>query len=308
MTQTPGKDATDSKLTKPNRQVRQQAKPKPTERREVIAFAMASESFQQKYGPWALVTGASSGLGAEFCRQLAAKGLHIVAVARREELLRNLCGEIQRETGREARMMVADLSTKAGVQSVIRQTDDLDIGLLVNNAGVTHTGSFFSAAASEVDQLMSLNVHAPTILSHAIGERLARRRAGGILFVSSIASRGMAWMAAYSASKSYVSCLARTLNDELRRWGVSVMALEPGFVRTDMTRSEDGSYSLPLIIDADYCVRETLAAFGRSLVFTPGLLNRIAYGVLAWLPHSVFIRLQAEVALRQYGSDLAKLD
>lgn len=233
--------------------------------------------FLEKYGPYALVTGASSGIGAEFARQLSVIGLNLILVARRLENLKELAAQITNSCKVDVKCIRADLSCPEKVEEVIHACQELHVGLLVNNAGVQLNGSFFHPQFAQHRNCLAVNVVAPTHLAYAFARKLVERKRGGIIFVSSVSSGGMPWFATYSSSKAYLSTLALTLGDELRRYGIDVLCLEPGLVASEMTLNPgqvDHSYGYFLMDTAD-CVKQAIDALGNKSMCTPGLLNRI---------------------------------
>lgn len=256
----------------------------------------ARTELAQKYGPWAVVTGASSGIGAEFARQLAVAGLSVVLVARREARLQAVAETLSSMCGVDTAVVAADLAKESGVADVVRACEGREVGFLVNNAGVELHGSFFHQGIESHRNCLALNVVAVTELAHAFGQRFCEQRRGGIIFVSSISSGGMPWFATYSSSKAYVTSLALTLRDEVGRSGVDVMALEPGLVSSEMTLEpgqEEHGYG-GYLMDTDICVREALEMLGRRAVYTPGLKNRIIKNFLYLLPRTLALWLLAE--------------
>lgn len=223
----------------------------------------------QRYGPWAVITGASSGIGAEFARQLAAHKLSIVLVARREAQLQEISDAIRREHDVETRVIPADLTTEQGCTAVVSGTADVDVGLLVNNAGMELHGSFLNKPASTHMTLIALNVTALTTLTHAFGKRLVARRKGGIIQVSSTAKDGLSYMSTYSASKAFVSNLAVILREEMREFGVDVLSFEPGGVDTGKPEGDFHKMGWPFSHVSDV-VRQALDALvERKLRITP---------------------------------------
>lgn len=233
-------------------------------------------SFVEKYGPWALITGASSGIGAGFARHLASLKLNVVLVARREDRLRKLASELRESFNIKTKYIVSDLSTESGIESVRTRTQYLDIGLLVNNAGIEQHGSFLRLGEQSSNKVISLNVVAVTSLAHIIGERLVKAgRTGGVIFVSSAMKSGMPWFSAYAASKAYVSMLAISLREEWKDAGIDVFSLEPGLVESDMLTQPDLlCFQLPSVT-VEQCVEEAIEAFGEKGMFrtTPGHEN-----------------------------------
>ncbi len=138
-------------------------------------------SFRDKYGPWALVSGASSGMGAAFARQLAAKGLNVVLVARREERLRALSEELKRSASAQTRVVSADLTRDDFIPRLAEATEGLEINLLVNNAGLGVTGEFLANDLGAELGMLHLNCRAPLLLTHHYGRMMRARQRGGII-------------------------------------------------------------------------------------------------------------------------------
>lgn len=250
--------------------------------------------FGDKYGPWAVVTGASAGIGAEFVRQLATTGLSVVLVARRAEILEALEQEVAEKYNVKVLTVAADLSEPEGWDKVLTETEALDVGLLVNNAGIMLHGAFLRDDFDKHLRLINVNVTAVTSLAHAFGRRFAKRGRGGILFVSSAVSTMYPWLATYSCSKAYVSSLALILREEFVQHNISVTVLEPGPVGTEMSSGFSDSMDFGKaglsMIPAEQCVSEALQAFseGRARI-TPSLKMRIAFWMTQLLPP--FIRM-----------------
>lgn len=262
---------------------------------------MSHAAFREKYGPWALVTGASSGIGAEFSRQLAARGLSIVLVARREDRLQALAAALKDTCHVDTLVVTADLTHPDAHNIVSEACKHLQIGLLINNAGIASHGSFFKHPIDSYQNMIALNITAVTAMAHAFGRQMCLRGKGGIIFISSISASGMPWMATYCSTKSYVTCLALTLRDELNRNGVDCMSLEPGLVVSEMTLGENeadepGDVTL---MPTEQCVSEALQVFGRKAVYTPGLRNRIIKNLLLLLPRPLALWLLSKFLLTQ---------
>lgn len=184
---------------------------------------------------WAVVTGASSGLGREFALALAERGYPVLAVARRGERLRALADEVDAGGGR-LQPLVADLSTSAGVEALLARAAALEIELLVNNAGVASYGPFASASAERERGLVRLNVEAIVALTRGLMPQLLDRGRGGIINVASqMAFQPMPYFASYAASKAFVLSFSEALAEELRGTAVRVTAIAPGFVSTEFS-------------------------------------------------------------------------
>ena len=236
-----------------------------------------SNAFKEKYGPWALVTGASAGIGREIAREIARRGLNVVIVARREELLNSIAEKFRDNLDVEVRVVTADFSRPGASQAVFDAVADLDIGLVVPNAGIEVSGEFIATDLEQLNRLNRINVVTPTELAHLFGRRLARRGHGGIMLVSSlVAYQGTPLLATYAAGKAYILSLGEALNVELGHQGVDVTVLSPGVTDTDMVKNIAVDFSkMPLIAELPWHVARTgLNALGRKASVVPGLLNK----------------------------------
>ena len=185
---------------------------------------------------WGLVTGASSGIGAEFARRLAARGMHLVLTARREELLKELANELDTRHGTKTQLVIGDLAEPEFPQQLFDtvQKADRDISLLVNNAGFGDVGIVSEANVPKLLKMIELNIRALTELTYLYLPQMFDRREGAIVNVASVAGfQPVAYMPVYSASKAYVLHFSEALWAECRDHGVTVMALCPGTTRTD---------------------------------------------------------------------------
>jgi short-subunit dehydrogenase len=184
----------------------------------------------------ALVTGASSGIGAEIARVLAARRIDLVLSARRLDRLEALAAELRERHGVAVTCLACDLAAAGGGEELHRQVRDLGlpISMLINNAGFGAHGALVEQDLSLLQSMIRLNVMATTTLTRLFAADMRTRGQGRILNVSSFSAvQPPPWIAAYAATKSYLLTLSRTLNWELRGTGVTVSALCPGFARTE---------------------------------------------------------------------------
>ena len=245
--------------------------------------------FKQQYGPWALVTGASSGIGAEFARQLAARGLNLVLVARRQERLEALGAELTTAHGVETRALPLDLTAPDLVTPVLAATADLELGLLINNAGFATTGDFLDQPGETQTRMVDLACRAPVALTHALVPAMKARGRGGVIFTASLMGFGGAsWWATYNATKGFDVLLAEGLGAELAPHGVDVLALCPGGTRTEFTDVAGAPVNSRLaqafLMDVEPVVRTGLASLGRRRVAIPGLMNWLSVFSFRFLP------------------------
>jgi short-subunit dehydrogenase len=230
---------------------------------------------------WAVVTGASAGLGVEFARQLAQQQYDVVLVARRRDRIEALAREIE-QGGRRAVAIESDLAAPGAVGALVADLDarGVEPDLLVNNAGIGLHGPALDPLPERVETMLRLNVLALTELALALGKRMATRGAGAIVNVSSTASfQPDPWFAAYGATKAYVTSFSLALAQELAPRGVHVLTCCPGPTRTEFNETAGVRAAMDagwLYMDAARCVAITLRALRRHrrLVIT-GWLNRI---------------------------------
>ncbi|GIX05312.1 MAG: short-chain dehydrogenase [Planctomycetaceae bacterium] len=185
---------------------------------------------------WALVTGASAGLGAEFARQLAARGMHLVLVARRGELLAQLAEELHVRHATRCEVIATDLSQPQSVQQVVAEVErrGIHIDLLVNNAGFGVVGDVDHADIDRLLQMIRLNISAAVELTYRILPGMLARGCGAIINVSSLSAfQPVAFMGVYAASKAFLLHFSEALAEELRPRGITILAVCPGVTRTD---------------------------------------------------------------------------
>jgi uncharacterized protein len=214
-----------------------------------------------------LITGASSGLGAEFARQVAPRAKVIVLAARRMERLQALAAEIARD-GLTIHCLPVNLADSADVGRFIDEVRPLGINVLINNAGVGDHGLFEDSRWERIEEMIDVNITGLTRLTHALVKDLIQRGGAGILNVSSIAGLlPVPQMAIYAASKAFVTSFSEALRAELRGTGVRVLALCPGPVDTEFFEiaerpGSDASQAAPAImkVPASEVVRAGLAA------------------------------------------------
>jgi short-subunit dehydrogenase len=184
---------------------------------------------------WALVTGASSGIGAEFARQLAARGMHLILCARREQLLTQLAAELHQAHGTKTEIIIADLSNPHEPKRLLEeaQKKGITIELLVNNAGFGYVAEIEKTNVSRVLEMIQVNIAALTELTYAVLPGMLARGHGGIINVASVAAfQPVGYMGAYAASKAYVLHFSEALWAEARDRGVTITAVCPGTTRT----------------------------------------------------------------------------
>jgi len=264
---------------------------------------------QQRFGPWALVTGASSGIGREFARQLAANGVNVALAARRRPVLDEVGRDLAARYGIEYRCLQVDLATSGFLRTITEATNDLDIGIVVSNAGDMVLGAFLASTHDSLLDEIRVNAETHLSLTHHFGQRLARRGRGGILLVSSIAGlQPVPFVANYAATKAYTLALGEALHHELAPTGVNVTVLVPGATDTPMiTRfGADQTPMRRMIMPVQACVSDALAALAANRpVRISGRMNRATIAVLPRTARRrIFGAMNASMATRMSQATL----
>lgn len=248
--------------------------------------------FKNRYGPWAVVTGASSGIGRACAEWLAAAGLNLVLVARRGDALQALARELG--GGDTIKVVVADLAEPAGLTAVETATAGLDVGLLVAAAGYGTSGEFLRGHPGEELAMLDVNCRAVLVQSRHFGQRFAERGRGGlVLFGSLVGFQGAPMAANYAATKAYVQTLGEGLHVELAPLGVDVLVSAPGPVRSgfaDRARMQMGAADQPGAV-----ARATMKALGHRMTVTPGPLGKVLTWSLATAPRSLRTRIMGKI-------------
>ena len=238
----------------------------------------------KRFGPWALITGASSGIGREFARQIAASHINVVLVARRQALLDALGTELARDFGVKHRVVVADLSDQGFMAGLADATRDLDIGLVISNAGTGNPGRFIDKEREELAMTLRLSALAHAELALHFGRKLAERGTGGLLFVGAMgADTGLPFMAHDAGAKAYVQSLGLALHEEFKPRGVYVTVLPPGMTDTPvLARFGLDLKTMPIkAMKVDQAVTEGLNALAvNKAIIIPGRMNRIMRAIL----------------------------
>ena len=240
------------------------------------------QNLMKKYEGWALVTGASSGIGKEFAKELAKQHFNLVLVGRNEAKLQVLSNRLKSEHPINTRVVRADLSQTDDLESIPSQTRDLDIGLVVLSAGVDEMGVFLDKNYSDLQRMLRTNVDSLTYLAHHYGNAMRERRhtlkkRGGILLVSSLfAYQGIPNFAAYAATKAYVLTLGEALTSELGKQNIDVLTLSPGLTATPFADGLKMNLSLlPMIAqNPNKVARLGLKKIGKKATVVSGFINK----------------------------------
>jgi short-subunit dehydrogenase len=246
-------------------------------------------TFAEKYGPWAIVTGAAAGMGAAFCDELAARGVQVVGV--------------DRDPCDTARSLVADLTASDAAQTIIGAVDDLDVGLVISNAALSYVGQFLDQTLDARLAQLRMNCELPLRLVDHFLPQLVERGQGGMILLSSLSSmRGAPLVTGYAATKAWNLLLAESLWDEVRGQGVDVLAVLPGSTRTPgwLASQPQSSLGTSHVMEPAEVAVESLDALGSHPSVVPGQSNRDSEAFMASMDRTEAVKVMGEVMRTMY--------
>jgi uncharacterized protein len=239
--------------------------------------------FKTRYGTWALVAGASEGLGAAFAEELAKRGLNLVLIARRLENLEVLAKKLAEKYQIEIKCHSLDLADFAQIKHVVSQLD-ADLGLFVYNAAYAPIGYFDSIPEESLERIVDVNIKTPLLLCKLMSVKMIEKGKGAIILMSSLAgAQGSPKIATYAASKAFNATLAEGIWYELKDHGIDVLACCAGAVSTPGYKNAQHSKEAPGTLTADVVAAQTLNALGKGPTTIPGFTNKMAHFFMARL-------------------------
>ena len=235
---------------------------------------MGTQPLAERFGPWAMITGASSGIGREFAVALAEAGFSLLIVARRKTELELLARHLNSNFGVDVIAIEGDLGDPAEVRSVLRTSLSHDVGLFVASAGFGTSGHLHESDIETERSLLSVNCEAVLTMSHSFAKRFVDRGRGGIVLLGSIVGfQGTPNAANYAASKAYVQSLAEAMHVELKPYGVDVISSAPGPVRSGFAKR--ANMVMGTAIRPQTVAEQTLRALGKTGTVRPGWLSKL---------------------------------
>jgi short-subunit dehydrogenase len=258
--------------------------------------------------PLALVTGASSGIGQAFATQLAASGHDLIVVARRRERLEALAQQLGAAHGAKVEVLIADLSTSAGVDAVAKRAAEAPLELLVNNAGIAAYRSFLELDPKIADDLLSVLIRAVVQVTRAALPGMVARRRGGVINVASLLALSgsvnapyLPRRAVYAGSKAFVLAFTQLLAGELAETGVRIQVCLPGVVKTEFHEVQGMDLSDVPRMSADDVARGALAGLARGeVVCVPAMENPEALGAVSQAQQAVFASSRTTTLAARY--------
>lgn len=247
-------------------------------------------TFNHQYGPWALVTGASSGIGEQLAMQCAERGLNVVLLARREQRLQALAQQIEQQHQRKTRVICLDLGRDDFMPELIAQTEDLEIGLLINNAGFGIGKDFLDSDIDAEMQLLHVNCRAPLLLTHHYGQAMRRKQQGGIIMLGSVgAYTPVPHLSSYAASKAFDLLFGEGLTEELKPAGIDVFTLCPGLTATEFQGK--AGFQQKYAMDASTVAQYALDHLGKQASGVPGIHNKALTQMTRAMPRRLMSKM-----------------
>jgi uncharacterized protein len=266
---------------------------------------VSKTQFAARYGSWALVAGASEGIGATYAEELASRGLNLILVARRAELLQSLAAKLSTNYSVETKIIPLDLSAADAVEQIAEHTKDIEIGLLVYNAAFSAIGPFLEQRIEDHVKEINTNSLTPLKLIYYFAEQMLRRGRGGIVLMSSLSAfQGSAYISTYAATKAFNIVLAEGLWEEWRQRGVDVLVCVSGAVKTPnyvASEPEQTGGLGDMTMNPYQVVHEALNALGKGPYVIPGRMNRISSFVMRHLlPRKAAVKFMGRILKKMY--------
>lgn len=241
---------------------------------------MNPTNFREKYGTWALIAGGSQGIGEAFAYELARKGMNLVLIARRKELLESVALKLISYFGIEVRTLSIDLANSDMLDQIKKSTEGIDIGIMVYNAAIIPIGYFLNFELEEQLKVIDINCRGPIILIDYFGKKMKEQKKGGIILVSSMAGfQGTPINAHYAATKAYNTILAEGLWYELKQYNIDVLACIAGSTSTPnyiATEPNNPGILVPKPMQPIKVAKEAIRKLGKKPSFVAGMINKFA--------------------------------
>lgn len=246
-------------------------------------------NFKEKYGPWAVITGGSSGIGEEMAKIIASKGINIVLVARRQNVLDEKAQILKKQFGIEVETISADLTKKNDLDKVLKETENLEVGLLIPNAAIENHGFLVDIELEKELAAVQMDITSVLTMTHHYGKKMSDRGHGGILLVSSMIGHvPNPYFSNYSGIKAYIAYMGFSLHYEMKQRGVDVTVLSPGPTDTPMLQGAGGGMDIskmPMTIQQpDYVAQLAIDGLGKKPHVIPGKKNTIMVRMTKMMP------------------------
>lgn len=259
-----------------------------------------------RYGNWAVVTGATSGIGKAFCYSLASLDMNIIMIARRENILDEIKKDIEEKYKVEAKIVCADLSDKNEILKVVKTVEDYQVGLLVSNAGIGKIGDFSSNTSELITRMIGVNCLSSALLINEISRQMINNKRGAVINISSVMAKlPLSYAALYSGTKAFNMAFGEALYSELKKYNVDILTVLPGSTKTnfDGFGNKIGNSKQRT---TEQVVETSLKALGKKAVVTDGLVNKLNIQLARLLPVKLRLAITgkySERLMEQIGSN-----
>ena len=249
-------------------------------------------TLHEKYKGWALITGASSGIGEEFAKRLASKKLDLILVARRKNRLNKLAKEFKANHGIQVVVAAIDLSKQNFMDELKKKVGKREVSVLINNAGFGYNGNYVDGNTNRFEEMVNVNCLAPALLTHYFAKQMIERKNGAIIFLGSLVGYQPTPMTTlYSATKAFNLFLGESLWYELREHNVDVLALNPGGTATEFQKVA-GTSAGPIPRSVQQVVDTAMKYLGKKPSVVDGNINR----VMSFIPRLISRKLTVNLA------------
>ena len=251
--------------------------------------------FTERYGPWAVVAGASEGLGRAFATELARRGINVILVARKEAMLLQTATQLREAHGVETVVLALDMGVPDAIERLADSVADREVGFVVANAAYVPIGKFGEVAPADLDQAIAVNCRSTLQLARHFLPPMAARGRGGMVVMASMAGlQGTPMLATYAATKAFDLVLAEGLWEEFGAHGVHVIGSAAGAI-ADPNLAKVKTKRAPGTLSPEAVVSETFAALGRGPRVVPGRTNKVASVLMSrLLPRRAAVRIMAK--------------
>lgn len=255
---------------------------------------------REKYGDWALITGASSGIGLEFARHLASEKINLFIAARRFDRLKAIALELSAKERVSIIPVKSDLTKENSITELINSVGDKPIGILINNAGFGVNGNFSSNDPAAEADMVKLNCLAPVMLSHHFIPQMIERKKGAVIFLGSVlAFQPSPLMAVYSSTKAFNMLLGEALWWELKKYNVDVLSVNPGSTQTEFDRIAGDTYFIGTRQPQDV-VRTAMKSLGKKPNCVDGIPNKMIAFFSRLLPRKLLVNISGNITSSLY--------
>ncbi|MGK9368988.1 SDR family NAD(P)-dependent oxidoreductase [Melioribacter sp. Ez-97] len=255
-------------------------------------------SLANKYGKWAIVTGASSGIGKEFALYLAKEKINLILISRRSK--DELANQLRNNYGVEVIALDLDLSEPDNLRLIQKEIEEKDIGILINNAGFGKAGNFMNHDIRVYSEMIILNCLAPVYLTNLALEKMLKKRKGAIIFLGSlVAYQPTPYMSVYSATKSFDLTLGLSLYGEYKKKGIDILVVNPGPTKTEFHKvaGSDGGYFQR---EAPDVVKTAIRSLGKKPTVLDGIINKILVLAGRFIPVKLSLAITEKIARSIY--------